>query len=69
MLLKISSERNSEESIRYAPVLQHIKSKYCGIIYDLLNNLQIYFGYYIQFILIYNVSNLSYVILQNPLTV
>lgn len=32
MLLKISSERNSEESIRYAPVLQHIKSEYGTII-------------------------------------
>lgn len=41
MLLKISSERNSEESVRYAPILQHIKSAYHGTIYNLWNNLQI----------------------------
>lgn len=27
MLLKISGEKNSEESIKYAPVLQYFKSK------------------------------------------
>lgn len=28
MLLKISGEKNSEESTKYAPVLQHIKREF-----------------------------------------
>ncbi|EFN67439.1 Probable Ufm1-specific protease 2 [Camponotus floridanus] len=31
ILLKISSEKNSEESIKYAPVLQHIKQSFDGL--------------------------------------
>jgi len=34
MLLKISSEKNSDETVKYAPILQHIKSKY--IMMDML---------------------------------
>ncbi|XP_011702263.1 PREDICTED: ufm1-specific protease 2 [Wasmannia auropunctata] len=41
MLLKMSSERNSEESIRYAPVLQHIKKSFdsseCNLHIDALS--------------------------------
>ncbi|KYN09872.1 PREDICTED: ufm1-specific protease 2 [Trachymyrmex cornetzi] len=41
MLLKMSSERNSEESVRYAPVLQHIKKSFnsleCNLHIDALS--------------------------------
>ncbi|KAG5313969.1 UFSP2 protease, partial [Acromyrmex insinuator] len=41
MLLKMSSEKNSEESVRYAPVLQHIKKSFnsleCNLHIDALS--------------------------------
>ena len=41
MFLKMSNENNSEEKIKYAPVVQHIKSmykKYTIILIVILNN-------------------------------